>query len=73
MKRPDDSASDWTYMPLEKLPGKVPEIIFLYCGEVTIERETYNMAGSHLCSKDCHGIYLWPDKYKGARVLVIYK
>jgi hypothetical protein len=59
-------------MVLEKIPGKCAEIIFLYLGWVTIDGTTYKTPGSHPCSKDCEGIYLWPDESKGARVLVIY-
>jgi hypothetical protein len=59
-------------MVVPKVAGKSPEIIFIYCGQVLIEGEKYNGAGSHPCSSDCKGIYLWPDKYNAARVLLIY-
>jgi hypothetical protein len=72
MRRPNNSPLDWTWMQLEKIPGKTAVFIFLYFGWVTIGEATHKTEGRYSCLQECKGVYLWPDNQRGAKVLVIY-
>jgi len=72
MRRPDNSPQDWTYLAVEQIPDKSPEFVFLYYGHAFIDGVMHEVEGRYECPKDCRGIYLRPDKQRGARALVIY-